>query len=252
MKRRLKIYFVHSLKYDYNNVLYRDLLTDSVLNKHELMLPMSNTYKEKYSKDLINKADLIVCQVSTPSFTEKLELKWVSKVSTPKLYFSFNNAVPKTFGKYVPAIEYTNNDKSYLDLIRNFVNEYAAVSEEEAKDPTITLGSLDQVMRLQMKVNDFKCKNCGATLVIPDNARKVVCGYCNTSYDVEDAYSEAYKYHKGMMDAATEGFEKQFNMFNDVVNKNPMFKFSRIIFIIAFVIIILVFAFVIGNIITNF
>ena len=41
------------------------------------------------------------------------------------------------------AIEYTNNDKSYLDLIRNFVNEYAAVSEEEAKDPTITLGSLD-------------------------------------------------------------------------------------------------------------
>ena len=33
MKRRLKIYFVHSLKYDYNNMLYRDLLTDSVLNK---------------------------------------------------------------------------------------------------------------------------------------------------------------------------------------------------------------------------
>ena len=52
MKRRLKIYFVHSLKYDYNNMLYRDLLTDSVLNKHELMLPMSNAYKEKYSKDL--------------------------------------------------------------------------------------------------------------------------------------------------------------------------------------------------------
>lgn len=103
-----------------------------------------------------------------------------------------------------------------------------------------------------MKVNDFKCKNCGATLVIPDNARKVVCGYCNTSYDVEDAYSEAYKYHKGMIDAATEGFEKQFKMFNDVVNKNLMFKFSRIIFIIVFVIIILVFAFVIGNIITNF
>ena len=55
-----------------------------------------------------------------------------------------------------------------------------------------------------------------------------------------------------MMDAATEGFEKQFKMFNDVVNKNPMFKFSRIIFIIVFVIVILVFAFVIGNIITNF
>ena len=143
MKRRLKIYFVHSLKYDYNNMLYRDLLTDSVLNKHELMLPMSNAYKEKYSKDLINMADLIVCEVSTPSFTEKLELKWVSKVSTPKLYFSFNNTVPKTFNKYVPEIKYTNNDVSYIDLIKNFVNEYAQISEEEAKDPTIILGSLD-------------------------------------------------------------------------------------------------------------
>ena len=251
MKRRLKIYFVHSLKYDYNNMLYRDLLTDSVLNKHELMLPMSNAYKEKYSKDLINKADLIVCEVSTPSFTEKLELKWVSKVSTPKLYFSFNNTVPKTFSKYVPAIEYTNNDKSYLDLIRNFVNEYSQISEEEAKDPTIILGSLDQVMRLEMKVNDFKCKNCGATLVIPDGSRKVVCDYCNTSYDVEDAYSEAYKYHKGMMDASSEKFEKQFKMVNDAFNNDPMFKISKAIFIIIFVVIFVIIAIVFGNILTG-
>ena len=103
-----------------------------------------------------------------------------------------------------------------------------------------------------MKVNDFKCNNCGATLVIPGDARKVVCDYCHTSYDIEDAYSEAYKYHKGMMDAATDGFEKQFKMFNDVVNKNPMFKFSKVVFIIIFMIVILVFGFVIYNIVTNF
>lgn len=103
-----------------------------------------------------------------------------------------------------------------------------------------------------MKVNDFKCKNCGATLVIPSDARKVVCDYCHTSYDIEDAYSEAYKYHKGMMDAATDGFEKQFKMFNDVVSKAPMYKFSRIIFFVIFTIVILVFGFVIYNIIMNF
>lgn len=143
MKRRLNIYFVHSLKYDYNNLLYRDLLTDSVLNKHELMLPMSKAYNNKYSKDLISKADLIVCEVSTPSFTEKLELKWVSRVSTPKLYFSFNNTVPKAFGKYVPELTYTNNDKTYIDLIKDFILKYAEISEEEANDPTITLGSLN-------------------------------------------------------------------------------------------------------------
>lgn len=103
-----------------------------------------------------------------------------------------------------------------------------------------------------MKVKDFKCKNCGATLVISDDARKVVCDYCHTSYDIEDAYSEAYKYHKGMMDAATDGFEKQFKMFNDVVSKDPMYKFSRIIFFVIFTIAILMFVFIIYNIVTNF
>lgn len=103
-----------------------------------------------------------------------------------------------------------------------------------------------------MKINEFKCKNCGATINIPENARQVKCSYCNTSFDVEDAYSEAYKYHKGMMDAASDGFEKQFKMFNDVVNKNPMFKFSKVIFIIIFMIVILVFGFVLYNIVTDF
>ena len=79
-----------------------------------------------------------------------------------------------------------------------------------------------------------------------------IFGITGLLLDTVDGMLEWFDDHKGMMDAATEGFEKQFNMFNDVVNKNPMFKFSRIIFIIVFVIIILVFAFVIGNIITNF
>ncbi|MDO4376330.1 MAG: hypothetical protein Q4C33_04045 [bacterium] len=103
-----------------------------------------------------------------------------------------------------------------------------------------------------MKINEFKCKNCGATINIPENARQVKCSYCNTSFDVEDAYSEAYKYHKGVMDAATEGFEKQYKIFNDVVSKDPMFKFSRIIFFVIFTIAILMFGFVIYNIVTNF
>lgn len=103
-----------------------------------------------------------------------------------------------------------------------------------------------------MKTNELKCKNCGATLIVPEGTYRVVCDYCNTSYDVEDAYSEAYKYHKGMMDAATDGFEKQFKMFNDVVSKDPMFKFSRIIFFVIFTIAILMFVFIIYNIVTNF
>lgn len=68
-----------------------------------------------------------------------------------------------------------------------------------------------------MKTNELKCKNCGATLIVPEGTYRVVCDYCNSSYDIEDAYSSAYKYHKGMLDASSEKFEKQFKMVNDAL-----------------------------------
>ena len=62
MKRRLKIYFIHSSKMDYNNLLYRQILASEVCLKHELILPQSKNYRDKYVKDLINKADLIIAE----------------------------------------------------------------------------------------------------------------------------------------------------------------------------------------------
>lgn len=143
MKRRLKIYFIHSSRYDYNNLLYKDILSSPILNKHELMLPLTKTYKEKYAKDLINKADLVVAEVSTPSFGLKLELKWLSRVEKPKLFFSLNNNLPKSLKKYVKEISFTNNDITFIKLIENFVQKYDQMTEEEANDPVINLGQLN-------------------------------------------------------------------------------------------------------------
>ncbi len=143
MKRRLKIYFIHSSRYDYNNLLYKDILSSPILNKHELMLPLTKTYKEKYAKDLINKADLVVAEVSTPSFGLKLELKWLSQVEKPKLFFSLNNNLPKSLKKYVKEISFTNNDITFIKLIENFVQKYDQMTEEEANDPVINLGQLN-------------------------------------------------------------------------------------------------------------
>ncbi|MDO4341329.1 MAG: hypothetical protein Q4C44_01120 [bacterium] len=143
MKRRLKIYFIHSSRYDYNNLLYKDILSSPILNKHELMLPLTKTYKEKYAKDLINKADLVVAEVSTPSFGLKLELKWLSQVEKPKLFFSLNNNLPKSLKKYVKEISFTNNDITFIKLIEDFVQKYDQMTEEEANDPVINLGQLN-------------------------------------------------------------------------------------------------------------
>ena len=83
-----------------------------------------------------------------------------------------------------------------------------------------------------MKLNELKCKNCGATLKVEGNVDTVTCKYCQTTFSVEDSYNEAYKRTKGMMDATVEGFENQVKMLNNLVNRDPMFKFARITFIV--------------------
>ncbi len=95
-------------------------------------------------------------------------------------------------------------------------------------------------MVICMKLTELKCKNCGAILKVPDGAEKVTCDYCKTSFAVEDAYSEGYKYHKGVMDATTDTFQEQVKMIDNIMNNNPMVKFSKIVFILIFVLVFVV------------
>lgn len=142
MVRRLKIYFIHSTKFDYNNLLYKQVLSSNVCLAHDLWLPMTDTYKSKYAKDLINKADLIIAVIDAPSFGLKLELKWAKKVDKPIIYLSFNNVIPASLKKYVSNLEITDENKSMMQIIDDFITKYANISEEEQKDPTIILGEL--------------------------------------------------------------------------------------------------------------
>lgn len=91
-----------------------------------------------------------------------------------------------------------------------------------------------------MRLTELKCKNCGAVLTVPDGADKVTCKYCKTSFAVEDAYSEAYKHHKGVMDTTNDAFQEQVKIIDNFMNNNFMAKFSKIIFILIFVLVFIV------------
>ena len=142
MKRRLKIYFIHSTKYDYNDIIYKPVLLSSVCVPHDLILPLSNNYKNKYAKDLINKADIIIAEVSKKSFGLKFELKWALASKKPVLYYSLTNEVPKSLRKYVPNLELTDDNKPCIKIIENFITKYADISKEEAADPVVVLGEI--------------------------------------------------------------------------------------------------------------
>lgn len=142
MKRRLKVYFVHSSKLDYKNLIYRFVITSPVCINHELMLPYTNEYQTKYVKELIASADIIIAEVSNPNLGLIYELKLISKINKPIKYLSLTNEIPDKLKKLVPEIEYISEDKSYIQIIENFIKQFSNMSKEEYEDPTIILGEL--------------------------------------------------------------------------------------------------------------
>ncbi len=137
--RRLNIYFIHSTKFDYSNLLYKKVLSSSVCLSHNLILPMTNDYKDKYTKDLMDKADIIIVELSNPSFGLGLELRYLTKFDKPKLFLSLDNKYPNKYKKLVTNFKETN-ESNYINTIEEFINENAHINEK--KDNTITLGEL--------------------------------------------------------------------------------------------------------------
>ena len=138
--RRLNIYFMHSTKFDYNNLLYKEILSSAVCLNHNLILPMSKEFKEVYRKDLITKADIIIIELSNPTIGLGLELKWLKKENKPKLFLSLNNEIPKQYKKYITNFKVTSKN-TYLNKIEDFILEHAN-DVKEIGDNSIYLGDL--------------------------------------------------------------------------------------------------------------
>ena len=94
-----------------------------------------------------------------------------------------------------------------------------------------------------MKLVELKCNNCGAQLKVEEGTSQVKCEFCGSTFSVDDAYNEGYKYTKGVLKARSEQMEEDFNKAQDLMD-SFIGKPSRV-FSIAFVVIfILIFAFI--------
>ena len=148
MVRRLKIYFIHSTstKIDYQTILYRPIISSPICLRHELMLPLSKGYQERYVKELLEEADLIIAEVSDPNFTLKLELKWALAVNKPIKYISLNNIISPKLVKLVPTIEQITTTRPLIKIVEDFISHYADMTVAQAKDTTIVLGTIDEII----------------------------------------------------------------------------------------------------------
>lgn len=121
---RLNIYFMHSNKFDYENLIYKKVLSSSVCLMQNVILPYSDNNKTKYAKDLIKSADLVIVDLYKPSFGLSLELRWLSKIKDKKvLFLSQDNIIPKKYQKIVTDFTKYDENNTYIKLIEDFINK---------------------------------------------------------------------------------------------------------------------------------
>ena len=94
-----------------------------------------------------------------------------------------------------------------------------------------------------MKLVELKCNNCGAQLKVEEGTSQVKCEFCGSTFSVDDAYNEGYKYTKGVLKARSEQMEEDFNKAQDLMD-SFIGKPSRVFSIIFVIIFILIFAFI--------
>ena len=128
---RLNIYFMHSNKFDYENLIYKKVLSSSVCLMQNVILPYSDNNKTKYAKDLIKSADLVIVDLYKPSFGLSLELRWLSKIKDKKvLFLSQDNIIPKKYQKIVT--DFTKDDENNISLYNDFA--YKSIETEQLVD----------------------------------------------------------------------------------------------------------------------
>ena len=95
-----------------------------------------------------------------------------------------------------------------------------------------------------MKFIELKCKNCGAKLEVEEGTTQVTCKFCDTTFSIDDAYTQGYKDTKGVLKAHDEQMEKDLERAKEFMKNNPVAKTSKIITIVAAVIFVAIFCFV--------
>lgn len=103
-----------------------------------------------------------------------------------------------------------------------------------------------------MKLVELKCKNCGAQLKVEEGTSQVKCEFCGSTFSVDDAYNEGYKYTKGVLKARSEQMEEDFNKAQDLIKNSSIGKSSRVLSIVFVTIFILIFGFIGYGIYTTF
>lgn len=143
-KRGLKIYLIHSHKRDFNTELYLPLLRSSVVANNTLVLSATEKNKDVYYKTMIQDADILVADLTTPDMGFNMELKEAIVSKKPLLSLVNKNVgYDQKYNKLLKnIIGYTSSDE-FVHFVETFITQYAEKINDGKVDPTLVIGVLN-------------------------------------------------------------------------------------------------------------
>ncbi len=131
---------MHSSKFDYNNLIYKSVLSSKVCLRHNIILPRTKQYESVYAKDLINKADLVIVFLNNANFGLDLELNWLKKSEKDALYISLDRTVKSKYKKKYSNIIIADMENYFINAVENFIKKNE--QDENLDKSAITLGKI--------------------------------------------------------------------------------------------------------------
>ena len=143
-KHGLKVYFIHSRKIDYNNDIYLPVLRSNILSHHTLIFPETDEHKDTYYKDLMDKADVFVVELTNPDTGFNMELKQAIVLKKPVLALAKKSiGYEEKYQKLLKNVFGYSNGEELQYYVETFVNNYKDKIHGGKVDQTVVLGILN-------------------------------------------------------------------------------------------------------------
>jgi len=118
----LKIYISHSSDFDYQTELYDTIKQASFYPDHEFFFPHDSNNVAVKSKDIIEKSDLILAEVSRPSTGQGIELGWADGFGVKIACIYDETLKPSNSVKFLTDIVIPYSNTNLIDTISQIIS----------------------------------------------------------------------------------------------------------------------------------
>jgi hypothetical protein len=117
----MKIYLIHSTKYDFKDELYNPIKESELIDKHDFIFLFDLTSHPDNTKGMIKSSDLVIAEVSYPTTGGGIELGWADAFNIPIICIHKKGQLGSKYATILTnkVIEYSSPEDMIEKLVKD-------------------------------------------------------------------------------------------------------------------------------------